>query len=564
MKKIISLFLALIMLFSLVACSGQVNSGGNTNSDSPNISNTGNSSEENSSDPYEVLPYFRGELKVFTAESTGTKQPAPDGSITIYSNSITNCDPANTMAEFTWCENVYESLFWKDSATGEYEPLLATEWYFDSDGNFHATLREGVKFHDGTTLDAEDVLYTIKRTTETPKSKASTAMQSVDMDKSYAEDDLHVVIVFKEDMPSFMNYMSSSYMGIVSKEFCEKVGKDFDFMTADAGSGAYKLVETVTGASQTFEAFDEWWGGEVDVKKVTAVNYKDLAAMFMDFENGDLDVAFLNTYDSISRVLSGEVTDCVYYNIPNNRGIELCMATLGDDTPFADARVREALSLCIDYDALVDGVYSSTEIATVPTSMLIAGNDVGERVYDPERAAELLKEVGYSVDNPLYVKLETSNNAYSVAAAEMVQAFGSDVGFDIDVISETSQASAELQSATTVPADFSLVLANFQYWPDPQDYWFGCDAYQAEKGTYSGLKGVDDQKVSELLAEINSTMDETERNEAIKELEQYYFDQNYNIPLAFTTSATTVQSYLENIQFRSGYTFYWAAAKFAD
>lgn len=559
--SIISLFLVLAMIFSLSACSGKV---GETPS-SPNTDSTGapstSGSDLSSELAQETVPWYRGEMNVYRSSETGFQKKTPEGTV-VYATSgqIIGCDPMNSQEEYCWSHNVYEGLLTKNLETGELEGLLATDWGYDEEGNLHITLREGVKFHDGTTLDTEDVLFTLQRNANSPESKVGEACRKIDFEKSYSEDALNLVLVMKEPSGSLLYALSSGWLGIMSKEFCEQVGDDYDFMEADAGTGAYTVVETVTGASQTFERFEDYWGGVPEIETVIYKLYKDYTPMFIDYQNGDLDFCLNNNYDSVTRFFNGEVTDTVMYQVPVNRGQILSMTTV-NDSPLSDVRLRQALAHCIDYDALLAGVYQGPEMASVSTSMFIGGVkyriDAGRYEYDPNLSKELLAQAGYDENNRLSLTLETSDNVNNIAAAEMVQYYASEVGIDIEVISEKSTAMTAAMNSTTY--NYDIILMPITYGSGhPEETLAGRNAFGKEPGTYPYNRAVQDEAVCALMTEGSGCIDEERAAEIYAEIQEMYYDQCWLIPLLTSTSCAFGHSYLENTQFLSGYGVRWA------
>jgi ABC-type transport system substrate-binding protein len=281
------------MLLSITAC-------GNGTTQSTGASTPASGTEAPKDDKVKQLPdisWYRGDIKVFESKDTGAVKKTPAGTV-IYGNSgqIVGADLNNSMEEYPWSHNVYDSLLERDLTTqGKFVNHLATEVAYDENGNLNITLRPNVKFHDGTILDADDVLFTFKYISGATKSRGQSTMKKIDFEKSQKIDDLHLTIVFKEPAGNFLTTLASGFCGIMSKEFVES-HPDYAFLDGDAGSGPYKLVETITGNSQIFKRFDEYWGGKPDVETVIYKLYKDYTPMAIDFINGDLDFCLNNNF----------------------------------------------------------------------------------------------------------------------------------------------------------------------------------------------------------------------------------------------------------------------------
>lgn len=502
-------------------------------------------------------PWFRGDYFVYTSveEGTAITKKTPADTIVYASSSQTSAaDPNGVQEEYCFSHQVYDCLIDRD-LTGETDfiPALATEWGYDEDGNFNITLREGVKFHDGTILNADDVLFTLQRIAASSVNKSSTTMRSIDFEKSYQTDDLHLTLVFKEPVGSLLSDLASGFCGIVSKEYFEN-NPDSTLLNSDAGSGPYMLMETITGISQTFAAFDEYWGGAPEVKNVIYKVYKDYSVMAIDFLNGDLDVCFNNTYNTVSDFLAGEIPNTTMYQL-RHRCILLNMTTRGD-VPLSDVRLRQALAHCIDYEGLIKGVYQDSVMADVSTSCFSPGTkyeiDVGTYEYDVELAKSLLAECGYSVENPCKLKLLTTTTAQNANSATVIQAFGSEVGFDIDITSVDSAAGAAEGAKTTVPAAYDLYIVTSSYnTGSPENYMQQHEMYSAPE-LASGITGIDDPELNALAEKAAHSVDEEERAELYKQLQEMFHEQCWEINLHTNNNMVLARNYVGELSFVSG------------
>lgn len=513
----------------------------------------------------ETMDWNRGEVTIYNVGGDGFAKKTPDDTIIFGTNStIKGCDPAIEMQEFIWNFNVYESLMQYNTTTGEMEPCLATDWTVDEDGSIHLTLREGVKFHSGGTMTAEDVLFTLQRVANTPRCKARDACNSIDFEKSVIEDDYHLTLVMKEENGSLLSYLASNFCGIVSKDFIESVGKDYSFMEADCGTGPYYLVETVTSASQTFKKFDEYWGEVASVGNIIFRRYEDYISMFIDYENGDIDACFRNNYDSASRVASGKCGNTTLYVVPSNRNI-LLNFSMDEDSPFADERVRKAFAVCINYEDLVYGVYGNEAMASTATSPFMKGiryaADVGSYVYDPNTARTLMEEAGYSTSNPCEVKLMvTSGGGTNDLCVEIIQAYASEVGFNISIDSVKTSALQEALNSLDYPAEYDVFVNTGDVGnTDPSSLLTGRDAYGKEIGDFAPAKAIFDEKFHELNTAAEGTLDEAKRAELYEEIQQLIFDKVYFMNLLPNVSMVFVRDYIEDTEFLNGYSARWSS-----
>ena len=514
---------------------------------------------------YTVLSRMNGPVYVQEATPTYT-QPKNPGTVSIYTNQLVALDPAVTSdTENGWCLNVYEPLFYKQmQADGsvEFVPLLATDWSFDDEGSFHVTLREGVKFHDGTDMTAEDVLFTIQRILNTKKSPARAGMQGIDMENSYAEDDYHVVIKFKSPVGAFMNYMSSSYLSIMSKDFVESKPDDYDWWDADAGTGAYTIVETVTGISQTYKRFDDYWGEKPEMETIIT-RRGDTTVMGIDLENGDFDIALQSTYDSVMRVQDGTVTGIDYLLLSSHRAFRLQVAVLPEGRPFSNPDIRQAFSMSLDRELIVLSIYGTEDFGKPSSKQMLEGIDVGVPEYNPEKAREIMSALGYSKDNPCTLNLLTSSTTESAVCLETMQYMAGECYFDVLITNVTSGINSAV-SSKDFPCEYDGMLTQAKYTTDAELFYADCDAYQKEVGEFSGLKANDDPEFSRLFNLLPVTTDQEERQKIEDQINILYTEKLYFIPVVTGTQPTLVQNYLQNVVFRDGLGIMWKDLQYKD
>lgn len=571
LKSTIALILAMLMVFSLVGCGNNEpatpTEGPTNNTDPPSNNNSSiedllGGEEISDSVVKETVAWWRGPTDTYTTADTGLERKLSNDTLVFRLSMVIGCDPNSYLDEHSWCYNVYEPLIQKDWETGEIHPLLATDWGYNDDGTYHITLRDDVTFHSGNHMTAKDVLFTFQRVANYSANKASAAMKAIDFDACVIENDYNLTIVFAKPAPAFEPVLCTGYTSIVDSEFIQEVGPDYDFLSGDAGTGAYYLVESVTGVSQTFKRFDDWWGGTPYFETVIGKNYVDLTAMNIDYMNGDIDITMMNNSDSIARVLSGEITDTIYYNVDKNRMYGLCMATAADSI-LSDKNIRLALAHSIDMEEVVYACFGNNYEGSPCTKMYIDGTlyakDVGEYEYDPELAVELLAAAGYGPGNPLHLKAVVGDSGVNSIAMETIAAYASAVGFDIDVTVTKATAATEAYNGRSWPSEYDMVLVPINSYNsgDPSDLFAGRIAYGQELGTFGALQGIDSKELSD-LADASETMDAAEREQIFSEIQDLVHEEAWFIPLFTYSGGVFVRNYIHNVHLINGYSVYWA------
>lgn len=167
---------------------------------------------------------------------------------------------------------------------GTYEPGLAMEWEWGNDNkDLTFTLREGVTFHNGETMTAEDVAFSYN--TIINAGYADTATSA--MDNMEVIDDTHVVLHFDFEYGPAMECVSSDYMVIFPQAEYESSA---DFGRNPIGTGAYKFVEWATGDKITLTANEDYYMGAPSIKDVVFRIQPDNSIATLALENGEIDV----------------------------------------------------------------------------------------------------------------------------------------------------------------------------------------------------------------------------------------------------------------------------------
>jgi len=138
----------------------------------------------------------------------------------------------------------WDMLVHRDPATFEIKPALATDWRFAEDNSLDLTIRQGVKFHDGSTLSPDDVVYTINMAAN-PESKVATPSNYAWIDKAEKTGDWTVRIKMKKPTPAALEYLAM-VTPIHPKAYREKVGPE-GFAAKPVGAGPYKIVKNEQG-----------------------------------------------------------------------------------------------------------------------------------------------------------------------------------------------------------------------------------------------------------------------------------------------------------------------------
>src|SRR5881397_1855972 len=341
-----------------------------------------------------------GSLLVLTilAVEVSPGAAAPEGQMTWAAHislAPTWFDPAETSGIITPFMVIYalHDAVLKPMPGNPIAPSLAESWSMSPDGLvYDFVLRKGVRFHNGDTVTAEDVKFSLERyrgASPKPLRDSVAAIETPDPGR--------VRIRLKRPWPDFMTF----YLGatgaawVVPKKYVEKVGEE-GFKKAPIGAGPYRFVSVSPGIELVLEAFEGYWRKAPSVKRLILKSVPDETTRAAALKRGEVDIAyFLNgpVAEDVRRTpglrLTAVRTNAVFF---------LDFAEQWDPkSPWHEQRLRLAASLAIDRKAINEAEALGSSGLTgniVPRHMEFA-LPIDPHPYDPKRAKQLLAEAGY-------------------------------------------------------------------------------------------------------------------------------------------------------------------------
>jgi peptide/nickel transport system substrate-binding protein len=323
---------------------------------------------------------------------------------------------------------IYERLTNRDAKLA-LVPGLASEWSQTGPLTWRFKLRPGVKFHDGTPLTADDVVFSIQRAKE-PTSQIATYANAVGVPKRV--DDLTVDFQLTTFNPIFLQHIDQLW--IMSRKWCEahRVTRPLDFKNKEEsfaainanGTGPYMLVSRQPGIKTVLKRNANWWGkfqGNVQDVVFTpiATDATRLAALVsgeVDFmhDPAPRDVTRLRGTAGV-KIFDGPENRLVFIGMDQVRDKLLYAKVPGDKNPFKDQRVRRAFYQAIDIEAVKTKLMNGL---SVPTGALTPSADASfddpalqtRLPHDMAVAKKLMAEAGYA--DGFEVTLDCPNNRY--------------------------------------------------------------------------------------------------------------------------------------------------------
>ncbi len=298
--------------------------------------------------------------------------------------------------------SIYETLVdYTLDAHGQwvFVPQLAERWETSPDGLVWTfQLRQGVKFHDGTDLDAEAVVFAFDRQRDSahpyfPKRQKFWQQQFGNLVTGVqALDKYRVRFTLRSAFGPFLTNLAGPLAAIPSPTAVKKLGADF--ATNPVGTGPFKFGQWTTGDRIVLERFSGYWGRAAAPQRVIFRSVPDPAARFAEVQAGNVHIAADIIPDFHDRARqNAQLT--IMYRAPLNVGFLYINIA---HRPFDNVLVRRAIAHAIDKQSIVDAFYSGTGVTArniLPPSVFGHNDRAQEYAYDPPRARQLLTEAGF-------------------------------------------------------------------------------------------------------------------------------------------------------------------------
>ena len=487
MTRILSLALTLTLTLSLVAC------GGNNNSDPGNGSQDGGSADT----PKNT------ELTVALAGEPNALDPM--------------CGATDRTSSAVY-NNIYDTLLVADSE-GNILPNLASYEQID-DLTYEFKVFEGIKWHNGDELTAHDIAFTMKKGCETAITKY--IWGSINPDSIEIIDEYTLRVSTYEPAPALLALMTALPASILNEKYVTEVGDGSG--TAPIGTGPYKFVEWSRGNSITLERFEDYHGETPDVSKVTFRFIPESTNRTIELESGTCDLAYEIQVSDLSRIQDNP-------NLTLFSGTGDSVRYIGfncQKAPFDDVAVRQAVASAIDIEGIVTAIKRGNGvIATNPIAPHIKyfNNDIKMRTRDVEGAKAALAAAGYPDGFTTTIWVDEQKDRVDIATILQTQLAEIGVTAEIKVSEWSSHVTA------CYNGDIDIYIFSWSCaCPDPSIIFNS--VFNSEMlGQGGNCSRIVDERIDELLNIGNTSMDDSEREAAYKELQQRVYDLVPWVPL---------------------------------
>ena len=437
---------------------------------------------------------------------------------------------------FSLNSSIYDYLIEIDPFTGELIPSLATDWSSSEGKVWTISLREGVKFHDGSAFTAEDVKFTIERTQD-PELGHLKAQDFKIVEAVNIIDDYTVELVLESSSPTFMYIFTDYNMAILSS--------DYDYGTfgesKPMGTGPFVLEQLIPKESALLVKNQDFWAAGLPKSDELRIYFvPDIDSSVTMLEAGKVDIV-----PQISSVIKKRIEALDGFKVVSPYQESRFIALAADREPFDDNTVRLAFKYTMDPEVLAKACqgnlgesifYNETPIV----NQLAQYKEIPFRGTDIAKAKELLAEAGYP--DGLSVELYyASDHPYGTSIAQTLKELAEPAGFDIQL--------------KGFPRDIYLS----QYWMDGPMLLTGWGvrvdpsmllmlAYHSE-GPWNESH-IDNARVDELIDMIRSEVDDAKRQEYYDELQDIFYAEgtvlNLQVPYLVALS-DSVKDYRQPI-----------------
>lgn len=454
----------------------------------------GGGSGETADDPTETT----ADAAPGDGEETETEAATADGGgdlVAAFNQSITELDPAgpnNADQGFHLAATqIYDTLVLRDG--NEFIPRLASSWEQPDDLTWVFTLRDDVQFHDGSPVEAQDVVASLERlaASETPLAPLWSALDSVE-----ATDENTVTITTTEPVGTMLTSLTLMY--VVPAEGAETEG----FFSNPVGSGPFKVVDFLPEERLDLEANPDYWDGAPNLETLTFRDIPEEASRATALRAGEIDVTWdvsaqqQQQLEQEPNITLSQVPSYVYYFEWFN----------SSEPPFDDARVRRAMWHAVDTEAIAEQLFGgSGQLATAPIPSSVFGHCPQEPYeYDPELARELLEEAGVGDGFSADMIWNTGSGPLIQELADVLVSSWGEIG--VDVNSENLERAQWIERLLAL--DWGIDHQTNTVLTGDADYTLG-RLYVSE----ANRNGYANEELDELLLNARASTDQAEREQ---------------------------------------------------
>ena len=387
----------------------------------------------------------------------------------------------------------------------------------DDKSKISMTLRDGVKWHDGEALTMDDVLWNLKRLTDTraPLAPIFASNKNFQVDGNTVTFE---VAPWRANMLERLTFLGSY---LLPQKYYERVGAEA-FERQPIGSGPYMFDGYERGSFLRLKAFKDYWGGKPDFETAIFKFVTDAPSRIAEIERGTSDVTVDIPYEEYDRLAKKSGLAGACYPIA-----DVALIFFNNEGPLGDENVRKAAVFAVDKKAIVEHLHRgyAKSLGTLLAPEYKGYDASIDMPYDLKKAVELLALSGFSVANPVSFTVQTTRG-YKPKDFETIQAIvqmwrkvGINANIEVYEIAKHFELRAQHKLAPAAAYDWGNSTA------DPES---SLGTAMISKSPHSSWKG---GELDASLAELFVQKDEGKRLEGYKALNRVISDHAYIMPL---------------------------------
>jgi peptide/nickel transport system substrate-binding protein len=401
--------------------------------------------------------------------------------------------------------NVFEGLT-RFMSDGSVVPGLAQSWEISDDGlTYTFTLHDGVTFHDGTTMDAEDVKFSLDRIVAEDSANAQKALYTA-ISEVNVIDPKTVEVKLSEPNGNMIFNLAWGDAVIVAPESIDNIKQQ------PIGTGAFKFDSWTQGDKIELSRYEDYWGEPAKLESATFKFISDPTAAFAAMMAEDVDA--FSGFPAPENLPQFEADPRFQVLIGSTEG-ETILSTNNKMAPFDNAKVRQAMAHAIDRQAIIDGAMFGygTPIGTHFAPHNPAYLDLtGQSSYDPETAKSLLTEAGYP--DGFATTLHLPPPSYARRGGEIIASQLAEIGIEAEIINVEW---AQWLETVFKGKNFGLTIVSHT---EPMDI-----GIYANPDYYFQY---DNPEFQSLIEELNATTDPETRDNMLAQAQQIIADDYVN------------------------------------
>ena len=447
---------------------------------------------------------------------------------------------------------VFDNLVQFD-VDGELQPGLATRWETDSTGRIYTFhLRTDATFHDGRAVTARDVEASLLRALAPGSRGRHWPLEPIRGARQYAAgsapsidglrvpDDTTVVFVLTEPLNAFPKFLAMPVAAVVPTP------TPADFASQPVGSGPWKFVSWVHDNVLVLAANVDYWGGRPRSDSIRIRIIPEASTQGAEFETGQLSVVEI-PFGEASRWEEGFAAGIK--RRPAIRDLYIAINTTRG--PLRDVRVRKALNMAVDVDAILGTIMAGRGVRSagaIPPGITGHDSTRAPYAYDPDGARRLLAMAGFP--RGFSLRLWRSQRSELARVAQAVQQGLGAVGVSVEIVErDATSVRAAVRNGET-----DLYLGDwYADYPDPENFTYPL-FHSASHGPGGNYAFLSDRVLDSMIVRLRTTIDEAEKERAARAADARIFDlapwiflwhpvdmwatqqglEGWNIPVVFT------------------------------